>query len=98
LKGLKSSGVFANFCYSSYRDDFYIFISVRPLKVGPNKFNVLEGVTPKLGFHRFKDRHRFVVSEGVIIGNNGFRDLSSWESTERGPYVSEDRLCEPVES
>ncbi len=77
LKGSKSSGAFVNFCYGSYRDDFYIFIPVRLLKVGPNKLNVLEGVT---------------------IGNNGFRDLSFWESIERGPCVLEDRLCELVES
>ncbi len=30
LKGSKSSGVFANFCYGFYRDDFYIFILARP--------------------------------------------------------------------
>ncbi len=98
LKGHKSCSVFANFCFSSYRDDFYIFVPARPLKVGFIRLNVLEGGTPKPGFHRFKDRQRSEVSEGVNIGDNGFRDLSSWESTEGGPCVSEDRPCEPVES
>ncbi len=98
LKRLKNSGAFANFYYGSYRDDFYIFISVRPLKAGPNKPNALEEVTPKPGSHRPKDRHRSVVSEGVTIGNNGFKDLSSWESIERGLRMSEDRPCELVES
>ncbi len=98
LKGFKSSGAFANFCYGSHRDDFYIFILARPLKVGFNKLNASEGVTPKPSLYRLKDCHRFVVSEGVTIGNNGFRDLSSWESIERGSRVPEDRPCEPVES
>src|SRR6266566_6349303 len=98
LKGPKSNGAFTNFCYGSHRDDFYIFISVRPLKAGLNKSNVSEGVTLKLGLHRLKDRHRSVVLEGVTTGNNGFRDPSSWESTERGPCMLEDRLYEPVES
>src|SRR6266566_2536852 len=58
LKGLKSSGVFVNFCYGFYKDDFYISIPARSLKTGPNKFNALERVTSKLGPHRPKDRHR----------------------------------------
>ena len=98
LKGPKSNGAFANFCYGFYKDDFYISILARPLKVGPNKFNASKKVTPKLGPYRSKDRHRFVVSEGITIGNNGFKDSSSWESIERGPCVPEDRPCEPVES
>ena len=98
LKGPKSSGAFANFCYGFHRDDFYIPIPTRPLKVGPNKPNVSEKITPKPGLHRPKDRHRSMVSEGITIGNNGFKDLSSWESTERGPRMPEDRLYKPVES
>jgi len=98
LKGPKSSGVFANFCYGFYRDDFYIFIPAKPLKVGFNKSNVLEGVIPKLSLYRSKDRYRSVVSTGVTIGNNGFKDFNSWKSIERGPRVPEDRPCEPVES
>ncbi len=39
-----------------------------------------------------------MVSEGVTIGNNGFKDPSFWESTERGPRIPEDRPCEPIES
>ena len=74
LKGPKSSGAFANFCYGFYRDDFYILIPVRPLKAGLNKLNALEGVTLKLGLYRPKDRHWSVVSEGVTTGNNGFKN------------------------
>ena len=98
LKGPKSSDAFTNFCYGSHRDDFYIFIPARPLKVGFNKFNVLKGVTPKPSLYRFKDYHRSMVSEGVTIGNNGFKDLSSWKSIKRGPCVPEDRFYELVES
>ncbi len=98
LKRPKSSSAFANFCYGSYRDDFYIPISARPLKVGLNKSNVLERITPKLSLYKLKDRHRSVVLEGVTIGNNGFRDLSSWESIERGLRIPEDRPYEPIES
>ena len=56
LKGQKSYSAFANFCYSSHKDDFYILILARPLKAGPIRPNVLKGVTPKLGLHRPKDR------------------------------------------
>src|SRR6266566_5114649 len=98
LKRPKSNGAFANFCYSFHKDDFYISIPARPLKIRSNKLNALEKVIPKPGPHRPKDRHRSVVSEGVTIGNNGFRDFNSWESTERGLRMSEDRPCELVES
>ncbi len=98
LKGLKSNSVFINFCYSFYKDDFFIFILVKPLKVRFNKLNVLEGVTLKLGFYRSKDRHRSEVSEGINIGDNSFKDPKSWESIERGPYMPEDRPCELIES
>ncbi len=77
LKRFKSSNAFANFCYGSYKDDFYISIPIRPLKVGFNKSNVLKGVTPKLNLYKFKDRHRSMVLKKVTIGNNGFKDLSS---------------------
>jgi len=98
LKGQKSRSVFANFCYSFYRDDFYILIPAKPLKAGPTRFNASKRVTPKPGLHRPKDRQRSEVSEGVIIGKDGFKDLSSWESIERGLRMSEDRPCELVES
>ncbi len=98
LKGPKSSSAFANFCYSFYKDNFFILIPIRPLKVGPNKSNVLEGVTPKPDPYRPEDRHRSEVSEGVNIGDNGFKDLRSWESIEEGFCISEDRPYEPIES
>jgi len=98
LKGLKSNGAFANFCYSFYRDDFYIFIPVRSLKVRSNKPNALKGVIPKLGLHKSKDCHRSIVSKEIIIENNGFRDPNSWESIERGLHMPEDRPYELVES
>ena len=98
LKGQKSCSAFVNFCYSFHRDDFYILISVRSLKVGSIRFNALEGVIPKLGLYKPKDRQRSEVLEGITIGKDGFRDPSSWESTERGPRVPEDRPCVPVES
>src|SRR6266566_9069891 len=47
LKGQKSRSAFANFCYSSHKDDFYIPIPARPLKAGPTRPNASEGVTPK---------------------------------------------------
>ncbi len=98
LKGPKSNGAFANFYYGSYKDDFYIFIPARPLKIGPNKSNVSKKVTPKPSPYKPKDRHRSVVSERITTGNNGFKDPSSWESTERGPRVPEDRPYKFVES
>ncbi len=98
LKGYKSYSAFANFCFSFYRDDFYIFVPAKPLKIGPIRSNALKKGTPRLGLHRSKDRQQFEVSEGVNIGNNGFKDFNSWESTERGPYMPEDRLCKLVES
>ncbi len=97
LKGYKSNSAFVNFCYSSYRDDFYIFIPAKPLKVRPNRPNTSKGGTLKPGFYKPKDCQRSEVLEGVNIGDNGFRDPSSWESIERGPYVSEDRLYKLVE-
>ncbi len=98
LKGHKSCNVFINFCFSFYRNDFYIFIPVRSLKAGPTRFNASERGTPKPSLHKLKDRQRSEVSEGVKTKDNGFKDLNSWESTERGPYVFEDRLYEFVES
>src|SRR6266699_1743994 len=98
LKGHKSNSAFANFYYSFYKDDFFIPIPVRPLKIEPNKFNASEGVTPNLNLYRLKDCHRFEVSNGVNIGNNGFKDLNSWESIEKGHRMPEDRLYEPIKS
>jgi len=98
LKGFKSSSVFTNFYYSFYKDDFFIFISVRLLKVKFNKFNVLEEVISKPGLYKSKDCHRFEVLKGINIGNTGFKDLRSWESIEGMFRMSEDKLCEPVES
>jgi len=98
LKGYKSRNAFVNFCFSFYRNDFYISISARPLKVGPIRSNALKGGTPKLNLYRPKDRQRFKVLKGVNTGDNGFRDPSSWESIEGGLRMSEDRLCELVES
>ena len=98
LKGQKSYSAFANFCYNFHKDDFYIPISAKPLKAGLIRFNVLEGVILKLGFYRFKDYQRSEVLEGVIIRKDGFKDLSSWESIERGLRISEDRLYELIES
>ncbi len=98
LKGHKNSSVFVNFCYSFYKDDFYIFIPVKPLKAGLNKPNVLEKITPKSGPHKPKDRQRSEVSKGVNTGNNSFKNPSSWESTEGGPCMPEDKPCKLVES
>ncbi len=98
LKDHKSSNVFVNFYYNSYKDDFFIPISARSLKAGFNKLNVSKGVTPKSGPYRPKDCHRSEVSKEVNIRNNGFKDPNSWESIERGLHIPEDRPCEPVES
>src|SRR6266699_5465718 len=98
LKGQKNRNAFANFCYSSHRDDFYIPIPARPLKAGPTRPNASEEITPKPGLHKPKDRQRFEISKGVTTGKDSFRDPSSWESTERGPRIPEDRPCIPVES
>jgi len=98
LKGYKSRSIFINFCFSFYRDDFYIFILVKPLKIGPIRFSVLKGGTLKLGFYRFKDRQRSKVLERVNIGDNGFKNLSSWESIEGRSCISEDRPYELVKS
>ncbi len=98
LKGLKNSGVFANFYYGFYKDDFYIFIPAKPLKVGLNKFNALERITPKPGLYKSKDCHRSVVSKRVITRNNSFKDSSSWEFIEKGPRIPEDRPYKLVES
>jgi len=77
LKNHKSSSAFANFCYSSYKDNFYIPIPAKSLKVGPNKLNALKKITPKSSLYKSKDRQRSKVSEGVDTGNNGFKDLNS---------------------
>ncbi len=77
LKRPKNNGAFANFYYGSYKDDFYILIPARPLKIGSNKPNASKRVTPKPGPHRLKDRHRSVVSKRVTTGNNSFKDLNS---------------------
>ena len=98
LKSYKSRNAFVNFCFNSCRDDFYILVLIRPLKIEPTRPNVSEEGTPKPSLHRPKDRQRSEVSERVNIGDNGFKDPNSWESTERGPCVPEDRPYEPVES
>jgi len=77
LKGYKNNNAFINFCYSSYKDDFFILIPAKPLKTGPNKLNALEKVTSKPGPHRPKDRHRSKVSKDIDIEDNGFKDLNS---------------------
>jgi len=98
LKGQKSRNVFANFCYNSYRDDFYISILARSLKTGFIRSNALERVILKSSLHKPKDRQWFEVSEEVTTRKDGFKDLNSWESTERGLRMPEDRSCMPVES
>src|SRR6266566_5810159 len=98
LKGYKSCNAFINFYFSFYKDDFYILISTRPLKVRSIRLNASKRGTPKLGFYRLKDRQRSEVSKGVNIKDNGFKDFSFWESIERGPHISEDRLYKLVES
>jgi len=98
LKGYKSRSAFINFCFNSYKDDFYILVPARSLKAGPIKPNVLKRGTSKLGLHKPKDRQRSKVSEGVKTGDNGFKEPSSWESIKRGPCISEDRFYEPIES
>ncbi len=98
LKGYKSNNVFANFYYNSYKDDFIIFILVRLLKAGFNKFIVLERITSKPSLYKFKDCYRSKVLKGVNIGNNGFKDPNSWKSIERRLYMPEDRFYKPVES
>ncbi len=76
LKGHKSRNAFANFCFSSHKNDFYIFVSARSLKAGPTRFNTSKRKTPKPGFHKPKDRQRSEVSERANIGDNGFKDPS----------------------
>jgi len=98
LKDYKSYNAFINFYFNFYKDDFYIFISIRPLKVRFIKFNVLKKRTSKLGLHRLKDYQRFKVSKGINIGNNGFKDSNSWESIEGRFYISEDKLYKSIES
>ncbi len=98
LKGYKSYNVFTNFCFSFYKDDFYIFVLARPLKARPTRFNVLKRGTPKPSFHRPKDRQQSEVSKRVNIGDNGFKDPNSWESIEKRPRIPEDRPYKPVES
>ncbi len=98
LKDHKSRSVFTNFCFSFYKDDFYIFVPARFLKARPIKPNALEGGTPKPGLHKPKDRQRSEVLERVNIGDNSFKDFNSWESIEGGPRMPEDRSYKPVES
>src|SRR6266566_3422957 len=98
LKGYKSRSAFANFCFSFYKDDFYILVLARPLKAGPIRLNALEGGTPKPGLYRFKDCQQSEVSKGINIKDNGFKDPSSWESIERGPRMPEDRPYKLIES
>jgi len=68
------------------------------LKTGSIRLNVSKGGTPKPSFYRPKDRQRSEVLKRINIGNNGFKDLSSWESIERGPHIPEDKPYEPIES
>src|SRR6266566_10050220 len=96
LKGYKSRSTFANFCFSSHRDDVYIPVSAKPLKAEFTRLNASKGGTPKPSLHRPKDRQRSEVSERVNIGDNGFKDLSFWESIEKGPRIHEDRPYELV--
>ena len=91
LKDYKSYNVFINFCFSFYKDDFYILVPAKPLKAKSIKPNALEKGTPKPGLYKLKDRQRSEISKGVNIGDNGFKDLSSWESTERGLRMPEDK-------
>ena len=77
LKDYKSCNAFANFCFSFYRDDFYMLILAKPLKVGPIRPNASKRETLKLGLHRPKNRQRSKVSEGINTGNNNFKDLNS---------------------
>ncbi len=98
LKGYKSRSTFANFCFSSHRDDVYIPVSAKPLKAEFTRLNASKGGTPKPSLHRPKDRQRSEVSERVNIGDNGFKDPNSWESIEGGPRMPEDRPYKLVES
>ncbi len=77
LKGYKNNNVFINFCYNSYKDDFYILILAKPLKVEPNKFNALKKITPKLGPHKLKDCQQSEILKKINIENNSFKDPSS---------------------
>ncbi len=77
LKGHKSRSAFTNFCFSSYKDDFYILIPARPLKIGPTKLNASKKGTPKPDLHKPKDRQRSKVSKKVKTRDNGFKDPSS---------------------
>ena len=77
LKGYKNRNAFTNFCFSFYRDDFYIFIPARPLKTGPIRLNVLKEGIPKSGLYKPKDRQQFEVSKGVNTGDNGFKNPNS---------------------
>ena len=77
LKGHKSRSAFTNFCFNFYRDDFYISVLVRPLKIGSIRLNASKEGTLKPGLHRPKDRQQSEISERVNIGDNGFKDPSS---------------------
>jgi len=68
------------------------------LKAGPIRSNASKGGTLKLDHYKLKDRQRSKVLKKVNIGDNGFKDLNSWESIERRLCVSEDRLYEFIES
>ncbi len=77
LKGQKSCSAFANCCYSSHKDDFYISIPAKLLKTGPTRPNASEKITLKLSLHRPKDRQRSQVSKGVTTRKDGFKNPSS---------------------
>jgi len=98
LKYYKSCSAFVNFCFNFYKDDFYILVPARSLKAGPIRSNALEERTPKPGIHRPKDHQWSKVSKGINTRDNGFKDLNSWESIKRRPFMSEDRLYKLVES
>ncbi len=98
LKSYKSNSAFTNFCYSFYKDNFYIPISAKLLKVGSNKSNALKRITSKSSPYKPKDYQQSEVLKRINIGNNDFKDFNSWESIERGPHMPEDRPCKPVES
>ena len=98
LKGHKSRNAFINFCFNSHKDDFYIFIPAKPLKTGPTIPNASKEKTPKPGLHKPIDRQRSKVLKGVNTGNNGFKDLNSWKSTEKRPHMPENRPYKSIES
>jgi len=76
-KGYKNCSVFINFCFSFYKDDFYIFILIRSLKVGLIRFNVLKKGISKLNFYKFINYQQSEVLKRVNIGDNSFKDSNS---------------------